>query len=159
MNDVDIAIRPFDAEARGVQQEPLFVLEKKLYASPEYIEKYGEPQTIEDLKDHCIIAPAHPKEYPYSELTWILTLGMPNGKQHEPVFTSNSLECLVKAAKKGLGIIGGYEQMEIIKNSRLKHILPNVTDKLIKCYFIYPDHLVKDTEVIELKEYLTKELS
>ncbi|MDP3445678.1 MAG: LysR family transcriptional regulator, partial [Ignavibacteria bacterium] len=111
LNDVDITIRPLDSQARGVLQEPLFSLEKKLYASAHYLDKYGEPQTVEELKNHHIIAPAHPEEYPYSELTWILKLGMPNGKQHSPVFTSNSLECLVKAAKEGMGIIGGYEKM------------------------------------------------
>ena len=159
LNDVDIAIRPKDPAARGVQQGELFTLEKKLYASPEYLEKYGEPQTAEELKDHHIIAPAHPEEFPYAELTWILRLGLPEGQFHEPIFTSTSIESLVKAAKNGLGIIGSYEKMGIIKNSQLKNILPNVTDKKMKCYFIYPDYLKKDMEVINLNNYLHKELS
>lgn len=154
LNDVDIAIRPYDSQARCIHQDLLFVLEKKLYASSQYIEKYGEPQTVEDLKNHHIIAPAHPEEYPYSELTWILKLGLPPGKQHEPVFTSTSLECLVAAAKEGMGIIGGYEKMEIIKNSNLKNILPKVQEKKIKQYFIYADYLKKDKEIAKLKEFL-----
>ena len=158
LNDVDIAIRPYDSQARGVHQEPLFSLEKKLYASTRYLDKYGEPQTVDDLKNHRIIAPAHPEEYPYSELTWILKLGMPHGKQHSPVFTSNSLECLVKAAKEGMGIIGGYEKMEIIKNSRLKSILPDIRSEEIKLYFIYADYLKRDKEINMLKEYLKEKI-
>ncbi|MCI5055349.1 MAG: LysR family transcriptional regulator [Flavobacteriales bacterium] len=158
MNDVDIAIRPYDPDTRNVQEECLFTLEKKLFASTEYLEKYGEPQTVEDLKNHYIIAPAHPEEYPYSELTWILKLGMPPGSQHIPVFTSNSLECLVKAAREGMGIIGGYEKMEIIKNSHLKNVLPEVKEKKTEIYFIYPNYFKKDIEIINLKEYLQKHI-
>jgi len=158
LNDVDIAIRPYDPNARSVYQEPLFTLEKKLFASSQYLERYGEPKTLEDLKNHRIIAPAHPEEYPYAELTWILKIGMPIGKQHEPVFTSNSIECLVKAAKNGIGIIGGYEEMEIIKNSYLKNILPNVKEQKVALYFICPEYLKKDKDIHELKEYLKEKI-
>jgi DNA-binding transcriptional LysR family regulator len=158
LNDVDITIRPYDSAAQGVQQEPLFTLEKWLYASPKYLEKYGEPRVVEDLKEHRIIAPAHPQEYPYSELTWILKLGMPKGQFHEPVFTSNSIECLIKAAKNGVGIIGSYPKMEIIRQSNLTHILPDVKDKEIQLHFIYPNYLKKDTKIAELKEHLRRAL-
>jgi DNA-binding transcriptional LysR family regulator len=159
LNDVDIAIRPHDPERRGIQQEHLFTLEKKLYVSPEYLKKYGEPQSVDDLKNHRIIAPAHPEDYPYAELNWILNLGMSKGKQHEPVFTANSIESLIKAAKRGLGIIGSYEEMEIVKNSHLKNILPEVKEKKINEYFIYPDYLQEDQEIIALKTYLHAKLN
>lgn len=159
LNDVDIAIRPRDAEGKNIQQEHLFTLEKKLYASPEYLKKYGEPKTLTDLKDHRIIAPAHPEDYPYAELNWILNLGMPKGKQHEPVFTSNSIESLIKAAKQGIGIIGSYERMEIVKNSHLKNILPEVKENKIECYLIYPNYLQEDKDILKLKNYLQSEFS
>lgn len=154
VNDVDIAIRPFDSEARGVQQEHLFSLEKKLYASADYLEKYGEPQTVEELKDHHIIAPADTEAYPYSDLNWILRLGLSKGNLHEPIYRSTSLEALVQAAKEGMGIIASYEQMEIIKNSNFKNILPFIKGEIIEDYFIYPEHFQKDKEIIDLKNYL-----
>ena len=137
----------------------LFSLVKKLYASAEYLEKYGEPQTVEDLKQHRMIAFGHPEVHPYADINWILKLGMPEGKLHEPIFTSNSVECMIEAAKKGLGIVGSYQEMKIVKESKLKNILPTVTDKELKNYIIYPDYLKNDKEVIELKKYLYKMLS
>ena len=158
LNDVDIAIRPFDPYAKGVQQEVLFTLEKKLYASSEYLAKYGEPQSVEDLKNHHIIAHAHPEEHPYSNVSWILTLGLPKGKLHDSIYSSTSIECLFQAAKKGIGIIGGYEKMSILKNALLKNILPDViyTEKI--GYFIYPDYLKDDKDIIDIKNYLQKNL-
>jgi DNA-binding transcriptional LysR family regulator len=158
LNDVDIAIRPYDLESRGIQQELLFSLEKKLFASPQYLDMFGEPQTVEDLQGHCILTYAHPEQHPYSDINWILRLGLPQGQMHDPIFISNSFETLVKAAKNGRGIIGSYEKMEIIKNSNLKIILPHVKDKEIKVYFIYPDYLKKDNEIMKLKEYLLRKL-
>lgn len=158
LNDVDIAIRPYDLEAQSIQQEPLFILEKKLYASPHYLEKHGEPQTVEDLKNHYIIAHAHPESHPYSDINWILRLGMPKGQLHQPVFTSNSIESAFKAAKNGLGIIGSYEQMEVIREGHLKNILPDIKDKKVKLYFIFSDYLKKDEEIKKLKEYLQKNI-
>ncbi len=158
LNDVDIAIRPFDSQAKGVQQEVLFSLEKKLFASNEYLENYGEPKTVEDLRNHHLISHAHPKEHPYSDINWILRLGLPDGSEHEPVLTSNSLESLVKAAKKGMGIIGGYNEMEIIRNSELMNILPEVKSEKIDEYILIPNYLRKDKQIQDLKEFLKSEL-
>jgi DNA-binding transcriptional LysR family regulator len=158
LNDVDIAIRPYDPTVRGVLQEELFTLEKKLYASPEYLEKYGAPQTIEDLKNHRLIAFGHPEAHPYSDVNWILKLGMPKGELHEPIFTSNSVDCMIKAVRSGMGIIGSYEEFTILRSAHLQNILPNVKDKKITWYFTYPEYLKKDQEVIALKNFLFNEL-
>ncbi len=158
LNDVDIAIRPFDSHTRNIQQDLLFTLEKKLYASPQYIENQGEPQTVEDLKNHYIIAHAHPEEHPYSDVNWILRLGMPKGQLHQPVFTSNSIETALKAAKSGIDIIGSYEKMEVINSGHLKNILPSIKDKEVKLYFIYSDYLKTDKEINKLKYYLQENI-
>ncbi len=159
LNDVDIAIRPYDPFTQGVFQEPLFALEKKLYASPLYLEKYGVPQAVEDLVNHHIIVGGLPELYPYADINWILTLGMPKGKLHHPIFVSNSLECLIGAAKRGVGIIGSYDTMTILQNAHLEHILPDTTHKEPDGYFICPSYLEKDTEILNIKKYLKEKLS
>lgn len=164
LNDLDIAIRPIGAGITdipniiGVKQELLFSVQKKLYASREYLSIYGVPQSIEDLKNHHLIAFGHPERHPYANINWSLTLGMPEGKLHEPVFTSNSVECMIEAAKKGLGIVGSYENYKIIKESNLINILPEVKDTLIEDYIIYPDYLESDNEIISFKKFLIERL-
>ena len=159
LNDVDIAIRPIDLGARGVCQKHILTLEKRLYASQSYIDKYGEPQSIEDLRYHLVLAGAHTDDYPYSDLEWILRLGMPEGELHEPSYTSTSTECLFNVAQRGKGIIGSYEQMKILKKSNLKNILPNVKDKKNKFYFVYPEYLENDLKIQQLKTFLYERLN
>ena len=158
LSDVDIAIRPLDPKAYGVKQEFLFNLEKELFASPEYLKKYGEPKTVEDLKNHHIIAPAHIEDYPYAELNWVLSLGMPQGKLRDPIYTSTSIECLIQAAEKDMGIIASYEKMKIVRDSNLKKILPGIRHKEKDGYFIYPEFLGEDKDIIEIKDYLKERL-
>jgi DNA-binding transcriptional LysR family regulator len=157
--DVDIAIQPFDPKARGVQQEPLFALEKSLYASHEYLEKYGEPKTVEDLNRHHIIAYGYDGLHPFAYNNWILKLGKPEGEFHEPIFTSNSLEFLIDAANKGKGIVASSEKMTILRNSNLKRILPNVFHKEKADYIVYPDYHKKDIEIMAIRDYLREKLS
>jgi DNA-binding transcriptional LysR family regulator len=165
LNDVDIAIQPLDPRIKakkteGVQYEFLFSVEKKLYASPSYISTYGEPQTVQDLINHRIIAFPQPDTLPYNNIiNWILTLGMPEGELHSPVYVSNSIDSLIDAAEKGIGIIGSYEEYKIIKKSNLKNILLGVKDKPLKNYFIYPDYFKEDEVICSIKNYLIKTLN
>ena len=159
LTEVDIAIRPYDSGARRFQQEPLFTLEKKLYASPEYLEKHGDPQTVEELVHHQMIAFGHPDLPLYEEVNWILRLGKPNGELHEPIYTANSIECLIGAANKGVGIIATYEKMALLRNFTLQQILPLVSFKEKEAYFIYPAYYKKDNEIMAIKKYLQMSLA
>lgn len=163
--DIDIAIRPLDPriwrsekEQNGVVYDCLYGSEKRLYADPSYLNKYGEPKTVEDLKDHRLISHANPDEHPYSDVNWILKLGMPKGHFHKPIFLSTSVGSLVSAAKGGIGIIGSYEEFSIIRDSNLVNILPDVRCKELKEYFIYPEYLKEDQEIMDIKSFLQEKL-
>ena len=153
--DFDIAIRPYDADAKDVHQEALFTLEKKLYASKDYLEKHGAPKTLEDLKDHPLIARSilHAKEECFSDANWLLKLGRPPGKAQTSCLGASSLEREIDAAKKGKGIIAAYKELSIVRESGLINILPDVRQET-PYFFICPDYLKEDREILEIKTYL-----
>lgn len=49
--------------------------------------------------------------------------------------------------------------MTILRNANLKNVLPDVSYKEKEGYFIYPDYLRKDKQVMGIKNYLHKMLS
>lgn len=165
LNDVDIDIYPLDPRTKqkkmeGIQYEYLFSIERKLYASAEYVKIYGEPKTVGDLINHRIIAFSLPDSHPfYNNVNWILTLGMPEGELHNPTYMSNSIDNIVKAAENGMGIIGSYEEYGIIRNSRLINILPEVKDIPLNDYIMYPDYLKEDEVIIDILNYLKENLN
>lgn len=172
LNDVDIAIRPHTPQIPKteqvnwqVMQEPLFVLKKKLYASPQYLKQYGEPQQVSDLQHHHFILSSPLKTDSFDDAKWILGIGTggslrreqlskEDSQNREPVFLSNSLECLIKAAQQGKGIISTYDKMTILKNTNLQNILPDLVIKKHLVYFTYPEYLKDDQDIINIKGYL-----
>jgi DNA-binding transcriptional LysR family regulator len=161
LHDFDIAIRPHDQSAKYVYQEPFFALEKKLYASKEYLKKHGVPQTVEDLKAHQLIARSilHAEEDGFSDANWILKLGKLRGeKPHIPCLGANSLEREIRAAKQGIGIIAAYKELSIVRESNLVNILPDVKEK-VQYYFLCPDYLKDDPEIQGIKTYLKGRMS
>lgn len=158
LNDVDLAIRPHEENTMGVIQEPLFTLEKRLFASETYIQKYGEPHTVQDLKNHRFIAFENFKDSVYTDIHWILEFGLPFDHLCEPVFVSNTLGCLVNAAKKGIGIIGSYASMTLIQESKLKNILPDIKGKKITWCCAYLDFLKQDECIQDIKNFLQNKL-
>lgn len=174
LHDVDIAIQPYNPKQGRVgdgnwqvTQEPFSTLEKKLYASPQYLKKYGEPQEVGDLEHHEFVALSIPKAFPSfdkkcDDAKSILEAGREglgnDVNRREPVFLSNSLECLIEAAEKGKGIIGAYDKMTILKNANLKNILPDFIINKQKVYFAYPAYLKDDQDVMEIKGYLKKRM-
>jgi DNA-binding transcriptional LysR family regulator len=171
LQDVDIAIQTYNPKAdhhkRGraeeanwrVMYEPFFTLEKKLYASPEYLNQYGEPQETGDLKNHHLIAPSIPEPWPFDDAAWLLELGLggrdrKGRNSRDPAFLSNSLECLVEAAQHGKGIIGAYDKLAIIQNANLKNILPDLIIKKHPQYFVYPEYHKDDADISAIKTYL-----
>ncbi|MBM3468947.1 MAG: LysR family transcriptional regulator [Alphaproteobacteria bacterium] len=156
--DVDIAIQPhnpkMDSVNNQVIQEPFFTLEKKLYASPQYLETYGEPITIDDLRYHHFIISSTTEACPFGGVWGNLEPKVESENECSPVFVSNSLECLIEAAKQGKGIICAYDKITILKNSALKNILPDVTIQKCQEYFAYPAYLKEDQDIMNIKKYL-----
>jgi DNA-binding transcriptional LysR family regulator len=158
--DLDIAIRPYDKEPKNIHQEPFFTLEKKLYASKEYLEKHGTPQTIEDLQGYQLIARPilHAEEEHFADAHWILKLGKhQQEKVHTPYLGANSLEREIRAAKRSKGIIAAYKELSIVRESTLINILPDVKEE-VQYYFLCPDYLKDNPELKEIKTYLKRRM-
>ena len=53
---VDLIISGINMKDNQLIKEYLFTVQSSIYAAPEYIEKYGIPKSIEDLKNHnCLV--------------------------------------------------------------------------------------------------------
>lgn len=52
---VDVAIRAGNLTDSSLRARPLFASYRKIVASPAYLEQYGIPQHVEDLKDHVCL--------------------------------------------------------------------------------------------------------
>lgn len=111
-----------------------------LYASPEYLAKYGEPQTLEALTSHRIIS--HLEKRQAQEITWTChQKNKPLSINVKPQLNCNDMEVGVESCLAGRGI-GRFPEMVLGQASDarpLRQILTQYDWGEFHLYAIYPD--------------------
>ena len=75
MRQADCAIRLRQPQQPDLIQRRLFTVHFHLYASPSYINKYGKPASMDELRNHRIVTFGEPVPAHLSELNWLETVG------------------------------------------------------------------------------------
>ncbi|MED7787608.1 LysR family transcriptional regulator [Francisella sp. 19X1-34] len=123
--DYDMIVSAIEYHDKQVIKVPFCSLECKLFASPEYIKKKGNPKNINDLESHYLISNRRMKG-PSHTLTFL-----DNTKVKMPCrYTTDSNLLNIHAAKKSLGIFAASytELYEEVSNKNL--VLIDVGKKL-----------------------------
>lgn len=159
LDEVDVAIRPYNEEQPDLIQLPLFTTHSKLYASPEYLERFGVPKTAKDLDNHRLIAFGDSTNHPFSEVDWHLRIGRADGKVREPYIESNLAQNRCQLSEAGLGIISISVEHPGLKDMNLVEVLPNLKGPEISAYYTYAPELKNSKRISSFYEYLKKFLN
>jgi len=132
----DCAIRVTDIPepslvARKITETPLC-----LYASSDYLNKHGRPQTIDDLKQHQCL---HYLDTPHEDY-WFFKQGRAVRKLRvEWVLACNNSRALSEAVTLGLGIVQAPELFfrHLIDSGEVEEVLPNMRPDSIPIYASY----------------------
>ncbi|MBX9804246.1 MAG: hypothetical protein K2Y18_00655, partial [Alphaproteobacteria bacterium] len=131
---------------------------REAYASPEYLEKFGYPQTVDDLNNHRLITFGTNTIRPYSDIDWLLRIGLPSGVVRKPYLSINSSKGASQLAEQGLGIVALSDEFPQIKKLNLLKILPEIQGPTIDLYYIYPHNLQHSKRVKVFGEYLEQHI-
>lgn len=97
---VDIALRAGELDDSGLRARHLFDSHFCVVASPDYLVKYGTPQSTEDLANHQCLGFTEPT----SLNTWAVLDAQGNPYKISPHFTASSGEILRSLCLSGCGI-------------------------------------------------------
>lgn len=154
VTDADVAICPYIPHNPNLVQRHLKSFRMGLWASPEYLEKYGEPKSIEELDHHKIIAYGENIISPYGNCCWILEVGTVSPFKRKPYLQVNNLEGLINAAKNGIGIAELSGDWPSVKDSKLVNILPYIEAPTVDLYYIYNDNMKRSKRITSLADFL-----
>lgn len=152
--EVHVALQPYIHDKPALVQNPLTTWNRRLYASKEYIQKYGMPQTIEDLKHHRLIGFGTEKIHLFDNINWHLNLSGHKKNPQKPYLSANSLRALFHFGASGFGIISFSQESPLLKDSQLIEVLPELIGPSINIYFTYPIQLKGIKTIDVLEEYL-----
>jgi DNA-binding transcriptional LysR family regulator len=108
--------------AKGLSQKKIKTIHFQLFASSEYLEKYGVPKTLEDLKSHRLISYYADYEGNVGNVDWHLKRGLADHTLRESHLSINSGFLTFEAGCQGMGIISIMEEFEYIEHSGLVQI-------------------------------------
>lgn len=143
---VDVVREGFDCVVRvgtlkdsGLIARPLGKLSIINCASPDYLSRFGYPETLEDLADHAVIhyavnlgsRPSGFEVFSDNGIRWIKTGG---------VLTVNSTETYQAACLAGLGIIQAPRTgvREALRSGKLVEVLPQYRAEPMPVSLLYP---------------------
>ncbi|MGL6257965.1 LysR family transcriptional regulator [Vibrio sp. WXL210] len=153
--DVFISRELEQLNSLSVRQTPLLERQVGLYAAPRYIEKYGQPESLDDLQQHNVLiwGERPEREYRISNNKRLLVSGN---------FSTTNPEALFYAGKAGMGIMIVSEFMieQEVQSGQLIRLLPNISAEEQTIYAYYPkldyEHARTRLFVDYLKQRLVK---
>ncbi len=138
MREADAAIRLHKPEQSDLIQRSLGTMNFAICASKSYLEKFGRPQSLKDLKDHTLIAYPEQSLVPYKNPNWLLDRAGISMEKANNLVLINSVSTICGAVKNGLGI-GAIPRFMKNISPEIEEILPDVKSESTEIYFVYPE--------------------
>ncbi|MGI4850668.1 MAG: LysR family transcriptional regulator [Janthinobacterium lividum] len=159
LREADVLIRPYMVNRSDLSQTLVMKWHLKLYASPSYLEEYGTPKNVTDLKNHRLISFGEKIAFPYQNMDWFLRLGAARGEKHKSCLKINSSHGLLQAAEDGIGIISFSQESPLLARSKLVPVLPEIQGPVIEIFYIYPKEYQDVKKITVLLNYLKAKIS
>jgi DNA-binding transcriptional LysR family regulator len=158
MREADCALQLYEAKNPDVIQRKLSQLHRYIFASNDYLRKYGTPNRPGDLQHHKIITYGEGHRPPDPSIDWILSVANPQGERLHASFKVNGLLGMLRAVEHGMGIAGLPDYL--VRNSDdVSHILPNIQGPALDMYFIYASELRYSKRIAVFRDFLIRKVA
>ena len=151
---VDIAIRVGRIGNDNLVARQIAETEVLLAASPDYLARTGEPQTLADLSHHACVTYSHERQANH----WTFTL--PDGQEQlirvNSRIIANNGSLLAEMAAAGCGITRApcFILGPLIKDGRLQRVLPDLPPQVLPIHAVYPTRRHLSAKVRALTDFL-----
>jgi DNA-binding transcriptional LysR family regulator len=158
MREADVAIRMSPPRQPDLIQRHLVSVQVHIYATGEYLQKYGTPQRPEDLEEHRIIVYGEDARPPVPGVNWLLEVGVKSGQDRRPILTVNNTYGMLRAIMSGLGV-AALPDFVANEHSGLVRVLPEVSGPPNEAYFVYPEELRTSKRISVFRDFLLRKVA
>ena len=154
MREADVAIRMKEPSQADLIRRKLMSVNMRLYATPEYLETRGTPETMEDLSPHRLICQnvnATQVSAGAKLVQELLTHDIIN------TLTVNNYFGVLQAVKAGLGI-GVLPDYVIEDFPDIQRVLPNVQSNDVPVFLAFPEELRQSRRIAAFRDFVTEEI-
>jgi DNA-binding transcriptional LysR family regulator len=154
--EADVAIRLQPPQQQDLVRRKLFTVHNHVYASTEYVRKYGAPRTLAELNKHRILTYGGTVPSPIKAINWLETAGCGNQPPRIPVMQVSSVLGLWQGVRSGLGI-AILPDYVAHTDSRLVMVLEGVSEENLpafETYFVYPEGMRMSKRVGVFRDFV-----
>ena len=160
MREADVGIRMRPSTQPDLVQRRLMRMHHHLYASQNYVQKYGLPQTAADLDSHRLIVWGANVPAPVPEVNWLLHSDTGAGVRRA-VLRVNSVQGLMISVETGIGIasLPDYLARDPCESGLLTRILPDLEVPAYDIYFVYPEELRNTKRITTFRDFIVDKVA
>jgi DNA-binding transcriptional LysR family regulator len=152
MREADVAIRLRRPTQADLIQRKLFTVHNHAYASPEYVQENGLPQSLADLDKHKILAFGPVPSF-LDDLSWLEKIGREASDPRPSTFRINSIYGLRRAVESGLGIAVLPDYI-VGDESSLIRVPLEEEGPAIDTYFVYPEEMRNSKRIAVFRDFV-----
>ncbi|GEO17029.1 LysR family transcriptional regulator [Microvirga aerophila] len=153
MREADIAIRLRRPSQPDLIQRRLFTVHYHAYAARSYIERFGEPTSLEDLDKHRIVCLGGHQPAFILAVHQLSTMGRDPKDPRPGRFVVNDSLALRVAIESGAGI-GMAPAYSMEGNPLVSRVLRDIETPTLDSYMVYPEELRSVARVQVFRDFL-----
>lgn len=153
MREADVALRLRRPAQPDLIQRRLFSVHFHVYASTDYIKRFGEPKTVADLDDHRLLSFGGDQPSYLLSVHWLSTIGREGKEPRAYHLVVNNIPALRSAVETGAGI-AVLPDYAVDGNVRLTRILREVEMPSLDSYLVYAEEMRNVARVQAFRDFL-----
>ncbi|MEL6800242.1 MAG: LysR family transcriptional regulator [Pseudomonadota bacterium] len=154
MREADVAIRMKEPSQADLIRRKLMSVRMQLYASPDYLDSIGRPETLADLSRYRLICQNISSFQVSAGATLVqhlLTHDVPS------TLTVNNYFGVLQGVLSNLGI-GVLPDYVIQDFPQLERVLPEVESAEVPVFLAYPEELRQSKRIAAFRDFVTEEI-
>ncbi|MGI9485708.1 MAG: LysR substrate-binding domain-containing protein [Geminicoccaceae bacterium] len=135
---LDVAVRIGDLPSSSLTAVRVGEVRWILVASPGYLERHGELETLDDLLHHRLAAPSSITE---ADRWGFEVAGVRRNLEIAPAFVANTIDASIDAAREGWAItrVLSYQVSDELRSGELVEVLAGYEDRCIPIHLVHAE--------------------
>lgn len=155
MREADVAIRFGEPTQGDMIRRRLFTVNFHVYASRDYIRRFGAPAALADLDTHRVMTYGGTVPSAIRDVNWLELAGRDGAGARVAGLRINSLVALARAVRSSVGIALLPDYMANNDETLVK-LMPEVKIPNLETFFVYPEGLKTSKRVNVFRDFLVQ---
>jgi len=155
MREADVAIRMKEPSQADLIRKRLMDVHMRLYATPAYLEKFGTPDSVTDMRDHRLIC-QNPNSIQVAAAARMAQMLLT--QEIRSLLTVNNYFGVLQGVINdlGIGILPNYVTEDF---PHLVSVLPEIVGGQVPVFLAYPEELRHSRRIEAFRDFVLEELS